>query len=181
MQIHISKVTEVTPVQPQQPGCIDNKIWRKKMNELVSHKALCRTALATPGLLISYPHTIPRPSYNTGFCGSQPISPDESEWMAMLHHETPALVSKPFQVLGPLYCNFSTLYCCPQLKLPAFSSIKVSGKHIQHDKTRKILCFYCKVLLILKRHGFKFKQVYQKGLNLRSGFSLKVKLLKNSL
>ena len=70
------------------------------MNESVSHKAACKTAPGILGLLISYPHTIPNPSYNTRFCGSQPFSPDETEWMAMLHHETPAMVSKPFQVLG---------------------------------------------------------------------------------
>ena len=30
---HTSEVTEVTPVQTQQPGCIDNKIWRKKITD----------------------------------------------------------------------------------------------------------------------------------------------------
>ena len=31
MHIHTSEVTGVTPVQPQQPGRIDNKIWRKRI------------------------------------------------------------------------------------------------------------------------------------------------------
>ena len=44
-------MTEVTPVQPQQPGRKDNKIWRKRISELINHKAVCRTAPATPGLL----------------------------------------------------------------------------------------------------------------------------------
>ena len=48
-------MTEVTPVQPQQPGRIDNKIWRKSitesMNQLMNDEAVCRTARATPGLL----------------------------------------------------------------------------------------------------------------------------------
>ena len=30
---------------------IDNKIWRKRMNQSVTHKDLCRTAPATAGLL----------------------------------------------------------------------------------------------------------------------------------
>ena len=57
MQIHTSKVTEVTPVQPQLPGRIDNKIWRKRITETVSqsinYKDVFRTASATPGLLNS--------------------------------------------------------------------------------------------------------------------------------
>ena len=43
----------VTPVQPQQPSRIDNKIWRKRMNESDNHKAVCRTAPATSVLLDS--------------------------------------------------------------------------------------------------------------------------------
>ena len=48
------EVTEVTPVQPQAPGCIENKIWRKRntdeINESVNDKAVNRTAPATPGV-----------------------------------------------------------------------------------------------------------------------------------
>ena len=48
------KVKEVTHVQSQQPGCIDNKIWRKRMNESMNQslndEAVCRIAPATPGL-----------------------------------------------------------------------------------------------------------------------------------
>ena len=55
MQIHNSLVTEVIPVQPQKPGRIDNKIWRKRMNQSMNQSVndndVCRTALATPGLL----------------------------------------------------------------------------------------------------------------------------------
>ena len=49
-------MAEVTPVQPQLPGRIDKNIWSKRMNqsmnESVNDKAVCRTAPATPGLLI---------------------------------------------------------------------------------------------------------------------------------
>ena len=45
----------MTPVQPQQPGSIDNNIRRKRIseyvNQLVNDKAFCRTAPATLGLL----------------------------------------------------------------------------------------------------------------------------------
>ena len=51
MLIHTSKVTEVTPVQPQQPGRIDNSTNHQLMNESMSDEGVCRTA---PGLLISY-------------------------------------------------------------------------------------------------------------------------------
>ena len=54
-QIRTSWVAEVQTFQPQQPGCIENKIWRKKdhwMNQSVNHESVCRTALAKPGLLI---------------------------------------------------------------------------------------------------------------------------------
>ena len=57
MQIHTSEVAEeVTPVQSQQPGRIDTEIWMKRMTDLmnqsVNDEAVCRTALATPALLI---------------------------------------------------------------------------------------------------------------------------------
>ena len=57
MQIHTSSVTEVTPDQTQQPGCIDNSTNHdsvsQSVNELMSDKGVCRTAPATPGLLIT--------------------------------------------------------------------------------------------------------------------------------
>ena len=37
MPIQTFKVREVTPVQPPQPGCIDNKNWMKGMTELINH------------------------------------------------------------------------------------------------------------------------------------------------
>ena len=44
-------MTEVTPVQSQQPSCINNTIWRKRINQSVNYKAVCWTAPATQGLL----------------------------------------------------------------------------------------------------------------------------------
>ena len=49
--ILLATVTEVTPVQPQQPGCINNKIWRKRINQSGNADTVCRTAPATLGLL----------------------------------------------------------------------------------------------------------------------------------
>ena len=50
MQIHTSQVTEVTSVQPQQPGYIDNKIWKKIwVSESMSDKGVCKISPATPG------------------------------------------------------------------------------------------------------------------------------------
>ena len=52
MQIDIPLVTDVTPVQPQQPGRIDNMIRRKRsLTQLMNDKAVCRKAPAAPGLL----------------------------------------------------------------------------------------------------------------------------------
>ena len=45
----------VTPVQLQQPGRIDNKIWRKwvnqSINQSINYKAAGGTAMDTPGLI----------------------------------------------------------------------------------------------------------------------------------
>ena len=48
----------MTPGQPQQLGCTDNEDLEEKddlMNDLIGIDAACRTALVTPGLLISEP------------------------------------------------------------------------------------------------------------------------------
>ena len=52
-------MTEVTPIQPQQPGCID-KIFggRGSLNELMSYEPVGRTAQATPGLLKTHIKTV---------------------------------------------------------------------------------------------------------------------------
>ena len=58
MQIYTSSVTEVTPAQPQQPGRIDNKIWRKWLtdliNQLFNYKGVCRTDPATRGCISAF-------------------------------------------------------------------------------------------------------------------------------
>ena len=55
-------MTEVTSVQPQQPGRIDNEkfpqIIRVIFNELITDEGVCRTAPATPGLLIRALHQV---------------------------------------------------------------------------------------------------------------------------
>ena len=51
MQIQSYEVTDMTPVWPLKPGCIDNKIRKKRATLLMNYK-VCRTALATPGLLV---------------------------------------------------------------------------------------------------------------------------------
>ena len=49
MDIHTFEVTEVTYGQPQQLGCKDIEDLEEKddlLNDLISNKAVCRTALA---------------------------------------------------------------------------------------------------------------------------------------
>ena len=50
-------MTEVKLVQPQQPGRIDNEkfpqIISVVFNELINDEGVCRTAPATPGLLMT--------------------------------------------------------------------------------------------------------------------------------
>ena len=48
----------MTPVQPQKIGCIDNEDLEENsdlVNKLIGNKAVCKTASATPGLVISEP------------------------------------------------------------------------------------------------------------------------------
>ena len=45
-------MTDVTPVQRQQLGCIDNKNWRKRISFFKNQEAFSRTAPAKPALLI---------------------------------------------------------------------------------------------------------------------------------
>ena len=53
-----NSVSKVTPVPSQELSCIDNKIWRTRMNESinqsVNEEVVFRTAPATPGLLNIY-------------------------------------------------------------------------------------------------------------------------------
>ena len=52
MQIHTSAVTEVTPVQHQQPyGLQGLEEKDQSVNQLFNYTAVCRTAPATPSLL----------------------------------------------------------------------------------------------------------------------------------
>ena len=47
-------MTEVIPVQPKQPGPIENSTNHEFMNESMSDKCVCRTAPATPGLINTF-------------------------------------------------------------------------------------------------------------------------------
>ena len=55
-------MTEVTSVQPQQPGRIDNEkfpqIISVVFNELINDEGVCRAAPVTPGLLIRALHQV---------------------------------------------------------------------------------------------------------------------------
>ena len=55
-------MTEVTSVQPQQPGCIDNEKFPQIISvvfiELITDEGVCRTVPATPGLLIRALHQV---------------------------------------------------------------------------------------------------------------------------